>query len=95
MLDYVYDNFETFQILLDGSYGTRFQHFVDRLVEIETAYTYKYMDAIHFRDKNGETITEKYLLQIMTCILQKVFFKYSPEHRTVLVFICLHSHLLF
>ena len=38
LLDYVYDNFELFQLLLDASYGTKFQDFVERLVEIETEY---------------------------------------------------------
>lgn len=36
MLDYIYENFETFELLLDASYGTKFQHFVECLVEIET-----------------------------------------------------------
>lgn len=43
MLDYVYDHFEDFQLLLDASYGTRYQDFVEHLVEIETEYTYKYI----------------------------------------------------
>ena len=41
MLDYVYDHFEEFQLLLDASYGTRYQNFVEHLVEIEKEYTYK------------------------------------------------------
>ena len=36
MVDYIYDNFEVFELLLDASYGTKFQDFVERLVEIET-----------------------------------------------------------
>lgn len=36
ILDYVYDNFEEFELLLDASYGTKFQNFVESLVEIET-----------------------------------------------------------
>lgn len=29
MLDYVYDNFEEFQLLLDASYGTKFSNFIE------------------------------------------------------------------
>jgi len=31
MIDYIYDNFEVFELLLDASYGTKFQDFVERL----------------------------------------------------------------
>ena len=43
MLDCIYDHFEEFQLLLDASYGTKFQNFVEHLVEIETEYTYKFI----------------------------------------------------
>lgn len=43
MLDYIYDHFEEFRLLLDGADGTRFSCFLDELVEIEVDYTYKYM----------------------------------------------------
>ena len=45
ILDYVYDNFEEFELLLDASYGTKISKLVESLVEIETEYTYKYMEA--------------------------------------------------
>lgn len=73
LLDYVYDNFETFQILLDASYGTKFQNFVERLVEIETSYTYKYMDVIHFPDKNGEMITEEFVHIMSKALFESMF----------------------
>ena len=60
ILDYVYDNFEEFELLLDASYGTKFQNFVESLVEIETEYTYKYMEAINFQGEEGEVITEEF-----------------------------------
>lgn len=48
MLDYVYDRFDDFRLLLDASYGTKYQDFVEHLVDIETEYTYKYMEATKF-----------------------------------------------
>lgn len=66
MLDYVYDHFEEFQLLLDASYGTKFQDFVERLVEIETEYTYKYMDATQFQKESGECVVTEEFIHIMT-----------------------------
>lgn len=60
MLDYVYDRFEEFQLLLDASYGTRYQDFVEQLVDIETEYTYKYMEATKFL-QDGSEITEEFV----------------------------------
>lgn len=45
MVDYMYDHFDEFSLLLDASYGTRFQNFVDRLVSVEEEYTWKWMEA--------------------------------------------------
>lgn len=60
MLDYVYDHFEDFQLLLDASYGTSYQDFVEHLVEIETEYTYKYMEATASL-QDGSEITEEFV----------------------------------
>ena len=34
MLDYVYDRFDDFRLLLDASYGTKYQDFVEHLVDM-------------------------------------------------------------
>ena len=46
MLDYIYDHFDAFRLLLDCAEGTQFSRFVEELVEIEVDYTYKYMEVI-------------------------------------------------
>ena len=61
MLDYVYDHFEDFQLLLDASYGTRYQDFVEHLVEIETEYTYKYMEATASLQDGSESHVRQYV----------------------------------
>ena len=43
LVKYMYAHLEEFQILVKSSYGTRFQDFVEHLVELETDYTYKFM----------------------------------------------------
>ena len=44
MVLFMYEHLQEFQLLVDGSYGTKFQNFVEHLVEIETEYTVKYME---------------------------------------------------
>lgn len=73
MLDFVYENFESFQLLLDASYGTKFQDFVERLVEIETEYTYKYMEATAFQKEDGEFITEEFIHIMTRAMFESMF----------------------
>lgn len=74
MLDYMYDYFEIFQLLVDGAYGTKFQNFVEHLVEIETEYTYRFMDATGIQMKEGERITKNFM-HIMNKALFESFFE--------------------
>ena len=73
LLDYVYDNFELFQLLLDASYGTKFQDFVERLVEIETEYTYKFMETIQYQSEDGEVITEEFIHITTKALFESMF----------------------
>ncbi len=65
MIDYMYDNLDAFHLLLDASYGTRFQDFVDQLVRIEVNYTYKYMDVMGCSPKT-DNICLRDILHIVT-----------------------------
>lgn len=67
LIDYMYEHLDEFRLLLDSSYGTRFHNFVDELVRIEVEYTYKYMEAVGYPDRFGDTVTQK-LLHIVTII---------------------------
>lgn len=65
MMDYIYDHFDEFRLLLDSSYGTKFHNFVDRLVSMEEEYTWKWMEATGSRmEPEGEMTKEFY--HIMT-----------------------------
>ena len=60
LLDYIYDHFDVFRLLLDGAHGTRFACFLDELVDIEVEYTYKYMEATASL-QDGSEITEEFV----------------------------------
>ena len=66
MLDYIYDYFEEFQILLDGAGGTRFSSFLDELVNIEVDYTYKYMEVIGCESVKSGLVTEEFIHIVVT-----------------------------
>lgn len=44
IIDYVYDSWDAFKLIICGSEGTRFAGFVDEIVEIEEHYTLLYIE---------------------------------------------------
>lgn len=74
MVEYMYDHLEEFQLLVHAAYGTKFQNFVEHLVEIETDYTYKYMDSVGLKPNDGEHITKDFM-HIMNKALFESFFE--------------------
>ena len=70
MLDYMYDHFDAFYLLVNAAYGTKFQNFVEHLVEIETDSTYLFMDTVGLKPKDGKFITKDFLH-----IVNKAFFE--------------------
>lgn len=70
MVEYMYGHFEEFQLLVNSAYGTKFQNFVEHLVEIETEYTFKFMKVIGVEPKNGKPITKDFMH-----IMNKAFFE--------------------
>lgn len=74
LMNYMYDHFEEFQLLVNGAYGTKFQNFVEHLVEIETEYTYKYMEATGLKFKDGKPVTKEFM-HIMNKALFESFFE--------------------
>lgn len=72
-LDYIYAHFDEFRLLLDASYGTKFQNFVDELTRIEVEYTYKYMEAVACSGAGEGQITEDFLHIVTTAYFEGVF----------------------
>lgn len=73
MLDYIYDHFAVFRLLLDGAHGTRFSCFLDEMVDIEVEYTYKYMEVIGCRSVQSGLVTEDFIHIIVTAYFNGVF----------------------
>lgn len=73
LLDYMYDHFEEFSLLLDAAYGTKFQSFLDKLVDIEVDYTYKYMEATGCESVVSGVVTEEVIHLVVTTYFNGVF----------------------
>lgn len=73
ILDYMYEHFDEFHLLLDASYGTRFQNFVDELTRIEVEYTYKYMQVIGCESITSGVVTEEFLHIVTTAYFDSIF----------------------
>ncbi len=73
LLDYIYEHFDEFRLLLDASYGTRFQNFVDEMVEVEVSYTYKYMEVIGCESIASGQVTEEFVHIIVTSYFNGMF----------------------
>lgn len=73
MIDYIYDHFDEFRLLLDASYGTKYQNFVDELVRVETEYTYKYMEATGCFMEMEESVARDFLHIVDTSYFEGIF----------------------
>lgn len=73
MLDYIYDHFDVFRLLLDCAEGTQFSCFVEELVEIEVDYTYKYMEVIGCKSVKSGLVTEEFVHIVVTAYFNGMF----------------------
>lgn len=68
-VDYIYDNFEVFKLIITCSKGTEFSDFVHDIVEIDVEYTIKYIEAT-----NSDAITSNRASQELLHMLSSAFY---------------------
>lgn len=73
MIDYMYDHFDEFRLLLDASYGTKFQNFVHEFARIETEYTYKWLESTGFTLELDGSITKELIHILDTSYFEGIF----------------------
>lgn len=73
MVDYMYEHFEEFCLLLDASCGTKFHNFVDSLVSMEEEYTWKWMEATDSQMKTEGEMTKEFYHIMTTSYFQGIF----------------------
>ena len=96
LLDYIYDHFDEFRLLLDGAEGTQFACFLDELVDIEVDYTYKYMEVIGCESVKSGLVTEEFIHIIVTAYFNGMFevvrhnMDRAAAHRYIKMLNCYH-----
>ena len=73
ILDFIYDHFDDFRLLLDASYGTLYQNFVDELVDIEVEYTYKFLQVLESEILTAGQMTHDFIHIVVTCYVSGMF----------------------
>ena len=73
MLDLISNHFDEFRLLLDCAEGTRFSAFLDKLVDIEVDYTYKYIEVIGCESVKSGLITEEFIHIVTTAYFNGMF----------------------
>ena len=73
LIDYIYNHFKQFRLLLDASYGTKFQNFVDSLVSVEEEYTDKWMEMTGFHPEEEGAMTKELFHIVMTSYFEGIF----------------------
>lgn len=55
MIDYIYEHFDVFKLIICCSDGTAYADFVHEMVEVEVEYTFKYIDVLR---RLGKTVPD-------------------------------------
>lgn len=73
MLDYIYDNYDAFKMIILCAEGTRYAGFVHQLVVIEEESTYTYMETLKKMGYSVEPINKKLIHMISSGLFSGVF----------------------
>ena len=73
LVDYLYEHFEEFKLIVCCSAGTKYEHFIDELMEYEVEYTYRYMDSIGCESIRSGLVTEDFIHMIGTAYFNGMF----------------------
>lgn len=73
LIDYIYDNFDVFRILLDSSCDKFFRVFEHELIDIELDYTLKFMEAVGCRSLDDGKVTPDFLHIVISCFFNGFF----------------------
>lgn len=76
MLDFIYDHFDAFKLIACGSAGTKYEHYIDTLVEIETnsslQLTEKMIEAGYDLQPLDEELAHMISSGLFNCIFETV-----------------------
>ena len=72
-VNYIYDNFDAFKLVLCRSAGTKYEHYIHDLVELEVSVTEKYYRLLRKRGKLEGTVSRELHHMITSAYFTAVF----------------------
>ena len=73
MLDYMYENFEAFKILICCSEGTAYENFVHSMAEVEVEHTFRYIEVLKSLGNEVPEIDKEFCHMIASGMFEGAF----------------------
>lgn len=73
MLDYMYDHYEDFKLLICSSDGTPYENFIHQMVEVEVEYTFRYIGVLKSLGKAVPEISQELCHMIASGMFDGIF----------------------
>ncbi len=73
LMEYIYDHFDSFKLIICRSQGTRYENFTETLIEIEENATVEYFKILKDRGVSINDIPRKEIHLLVTCSINAMF----------------------
>lgn len=73
MLDYIYENYDTFKLLIECAEGTKYSDFIHQLVVREVESTYTYMETLRKMGHKVEPLNKKLIHMVASGLFSGIF----------------------
>ena len=73
IVDYIYEHFDEFKLIICKSEGTSYENFIHNMVEIEVEETYQFIDALRSQGKDVPNIEKAVCHMIVSGMFSGIF----------------------
>lgn len=73
IVDYIYEHFDEFKLIICKSEGTSYENFIHNMVEIEVEETYQFIDALRSQGKHVPNIEKAVCHMIVSGMFSDIF----------------------
>ena len=73
IVDYIYEHFDEFKLIICKSEGTSYENFIHNMVEIEVEETYQFIDALRSKGKHVPNIEKAVCHMIVSGMFSGIF----------------------
>ena len=73
VVDYIYEHFDEFKLIICKSEGTSYENFIHNMVEIEVEETYQFIDALRSQGKDVPNIEKAGCHMIVSGMFSGIF----------------------